>query len=248
MVSIQKTPPSTLTPIGQASSEYLSIQLPLPIHIDTKRIGVDVESIDQICKISGISSLRISALRNREQVIGALGGVDREGNATAGMIATATAVKSAKMEKRINVPGSFPFKCSISQDVNIEVDVENMARVLVENGQIKSPSAWAEALDKEIIPQVTHAGLKALLTPCMGDMMMSSYGIISLLLAEWPAWLMYELIIMLVKPARNHLFSAEHNRVSFSPFGVEVIRAAEIALIQLRGRSLIREIIDIPQE
>lgn len=255
-----KPPRNTYTPLTEVTSSDSSVIIGsiLPQYINAGRIGIDLEALERIRKISGIAGISIMRAKVGNDDVPQIGSVDHSGNATAGI--SLSAVKSKDISKRDMIhsdlipPGYKPEKYI---NLHLDVDTEAMAKELLEKGMLSSVSAWAEALDKNLAQRILNQASLGLLTPYIMDVALS---VTSMALAAihtlrgkedmaqfFVDWFSREVWMSVFKCILPMLRRDGHGRSDFSPFGVEIIRLFTIQIIRLQSHKLISEIVDIDE-
>lgn len=255
-----KPPRNTYTPLAEVGSSDNNVVIGsiVPQYINARRIGIDLEALDRICRISGIARISIMNAKRGGDEMFQIGSIDSSGNASAGI--SLGAVKSKDISKRKTVDDTRTpriYKSERSLSLHLDVDIEIMAKELLERRALGSVSAWAEILNENITPRVLNQASLSLLTPDIMDVAISVANIANTAkyfpqgsehMAQFIAeCLRNEVALSMIKSILPVFRRGESGRFDFSPFGIEIFRLLMIQAIRLQNHKLISEIIDIDE-
>lgn len=149
-----------LTPLDQVESDIVHIRLPLPVGVDSARIGIDMVRLETLCRVAGIRQLSIAREDGIDSTKTSITGINQDGSATG--IGESQKTKSAS-EHGMNPGISKPF---ISTNVRITIDTDELGKTVTENYPqgARSIPGWSQELQKLILTHLRKEGTSFLLS------------------------------------------------------------------------------------
>ena len=154
-------------PIEFAFGERSQFSLSFPPYLDTKKIGVNIDQIDKLCRLGGISHVRIINGKVDEitKFSSTVVGISRNGEALVGKVGLETSVSTYDVNSRRLDLGSTSHAATwVSTTISINNN-EICRRISGEpkwkNGT-RSTEAWVTQLDEAVKQGITKTGFKHL--------------------------------------------------------------------------------------
>lgn len=156
------------TPLAELESPKLRFVAPLPSFVDPRSIGINLKRVTLLCRLGGISHLRVEGLTDEEtsSFVPTIVGFDTQGSAYAAKTGMKTSVPTYTVDS-LSLPGrGLTYLASrwVNGVVKINVD-ETANRILSEtrwrNG-VNSNDAWSYHLNRILKGGIVDIGTKHL--------------------------------------------------------------------------------------
>ena len=160
-------------PLKYAYSEKARIDLSLPEFVDISKIGVNISTIERLCKLGGISHLRVANQKDAEtsQFTPAIVGYANDGSAYASKVGVETKVPTHSTSSQLDMdwledelPITMPFSCIWTKG-NIDINIDEISHRISDDKKwegVRDGKAWSFYLDQAIKKGVTGIGIKHL--------------------------------------------------------------------------------------
>lgn len=250
-----------IQPIDNVESDVVKVSLKFPANIGvSKKIGLDVEHLEKLCKLAGIGSLKITSHSEKDGGRAVIIGTQEDGSAVGGFEKTTTPKKSKILPGAPNSLGLW--RIGIWENVEISVDFTAIQEKIAQSPKgLLDVEAWINILDGEIKREIMLIGSKALLQ-LEKDIELIKIVIFSIVLGEIAAFTFPHpnlrtfieglaasiLMVNILKSTHNKIEARRgnievDNRLSImNLFGLELDRAA-VFLIRAQIQPLIKKIV-----
>lgn len=242
-----------LTPINEVNSKVVRVNIPLPEYAHPEKIGVNVELVEGLCRLSGIRRLSVGTFSESDQLSTIAQNIG-------GDVETALGIKS-KTAPRIRSEKSgdnqtLPKYCQWSE-AHVDFNTQKVQEdILGMKGGVHEQSNWISLLNEYVRKGVTRVCLQNLMRLNAGDMIID-VGMITHVITGAMSSHAGDLTLLLNLPIVKGLASVIHKRANdmapiplnmrptCSIFGLEIDRAIALAVRSLRHRNdFVKEIKD----
>lgn len=152
----------TFVPIQEARSERVQTQLSLPSWLPTDEIGADIDAMEGICKLAGISQLTITTTNESvSEVFTNNGSVNSDGT----MSGSPSITISKLVEHKRTLHGFSDYKPAQESSIALNIPHQDLYQKVSERGDPQSPENWAKEINYKIKKTLLLGGLAHLLTP-----------------------------------------------------------------------------------